>query len=74
MNWDIISESTISGSGNWDFSRMFALLSDMFKRGHPADIAFFVVGGWLLGLFLAMMAVQAVRRWRCRGRGRRKPD
>ena len=53
---------------------MFALLSDMFKRGHPADIAFFVVGGWLLALFLAMMVMQAVRRWRGRGRGRKDPD
>lgn len=53
---------------------MFALLSDMFKRGHPADIAFFVVGGWLLALFLAMMVMQAVRRWRSRGRRRKESD
>lgn len=47
---------------------MFALLSDMFKRGHPADIAFFVVGGWLLALFLAVMIAQIVRRLRRKGR------
>ncbi len=47
---------------------MFALLSDMFKRGHPADIAFFVVGGWLLALFLAVMIAQLVRRLRRRGK------
>jgi hypothetical protein len=53
---------------------MFALLSDMFKRGHPADIAFFVVGGWLLLLFVAAMVVQMVRRWRGRGPGRKDPS
>ena len=43
---------------------MFALLSDMFRRGHPADIAFFVAGAWLLVLFLGMMVMQIVRRLR----------
>ncbi|HCU25307.1 MAG TPA: hypothetical protein DF383_09830 [Deltaproteobacteria bacterium] len=40
---------------------MFALLKDMFHRGHPADVAWFLVGGWLLALFLAIMIHQLVK-------------
>jgi hypothetical protein len=46
---------------------MFALLADMFKRGNPIDIAWFLVGAWLLLAFSAMMVLQVVRRLRRKG-------
>lgn len=49
---------------------MFALLSDMFRRGHPSDIAFFIGGAWLLVLFFGMLIMQIVRRLRRKDEGR----
>jgi len=50
---------------------MFALLADMFKRGNPIDVIWFLAGAWLLVAFLAMMVVQIVRR--LRGKGPKNP-
>jgi len=50
---------------------MIPLLSDMFHRGHPADVAWFVIGVWLMVLFLGFLISQLLRK--IRG-GRAKKD
>jgi len=34
------------------------LLADMFRRGHIADIAWFLGGAWLLFLFLGLIVTK----------------
>lgn len=53
---------------------MFTLLSDMLRRGHPADILWFLAGAWLLLLFLGLIFMQLWRRLRGRGKaGQNRP-
>ncbi|MCE9625619.1 MAG: hypothetical protein K8R69_09255 [Deltaproteobacteria bacterium] len=51
---------------------MFALLADMFKRGNPIDVIWFLAGAWLLVAFFVMLITQIVRR--LRGKGPKDPQ
>jgi len=46
-----------------------ALLKDMFHRGNSIDVAWFLVGAWLLAVFVVIMARQLYLKWR-----RKTPD
>ena len=42
------------------------LLADMFRRGHVADIAWFLGGAWLLFLFFGLVVVKLWKKVRRR--------
>ncbi len=50
---------------------MVKLLSDMFHRGHPADVTWFLIGIWLMVLFVGFLISQVLRKIR---RGGTKKD